>query len=497
MNTERENGHSIVETQTVQALTRSGLSHDDALVVGVSGGPDSTALLCCLSRIRNIFPLRLHVAHLNHDFRGKEADDDEAFVLDLAKQLGLTCTSEYQDTDLYQQQKRISSFEQGARELRYTFLLKVAHEQQSKFVAVAHTADDLAETVLEHILRGSGLNGLKGMSEVSDWPWPHLERQVKLLRPFLEINKSETSLYCTKLKQRFRQDTTNDMLTFTRNRVRKTLMPILENEYNPQIQNALIRLSKSSSIDLDYIEQETTKLWNDMAIRDTSPEQEISVAFNMRKMSALHPSMQRRLIRKAYIHVSGETKRMTETHISTIANLIGATHHRKTIHLPFGLMAQANSEKLRILHRSKLSFDNLAIGTSEKHFTLPIQPDEPLQIHLNQTQFRFELVPDNDQYKYVHSSGLTQYISINSIGSRATVRFWKPGDKFRPLGMLGYKTLQDFFTDSKVSQVQRHKIPLLEIDGEIVWVIGHRISDNVKIQNNSSGTTLLKITCNP
>ena len=148
MTTDGENRHSLLENHTIRSLLRSGVTYNDTIVVGVSGGPDSTALLCCLARIASVFPLKLHVAHLNHDFRGQEADDDETFVLSLASQLGLNSTSEFQDTDMYQRKHGISSFEQGARELRYAFLLRVAHEQQSKLVAVAHTADDFAERFL-------------------------------------------------------------------------------------------------------------------------------------------------------------------------------------------------------------------------------------------------------------------------------------------------------------------------------------------------------------
>ena len=497
MTTDGENRHSLLENHTIQSLLRSGVTYNDTIVVGVSGGPDSTALLCCLARIASVFPLKLHVAHLNHDFRGQEADDDETFVLSLASQLGLNSTSEYQDTDMYQRQHGISSFEQGARELRYAFLLRVAHEQQSKFVAVAHTADDLAETVLEHILRGSGLNGLRGMSEVSDWPWPSTESEVKLFRPFLEINKSETSLYCAELNQSFRQDTTNDMLAFTRNRVRKTLMPLLANEYNPQIQNALIRLSRSSSLDFDYIEQETDKLWNHLAISNISPTKGFTVEFDIDKISSLHPSMQRHLIRRAYARVCCDTRRLTEKHITAVINLLSSKRGSKTVHLPFGLMAESNAVTLCISHRSESSSDHLPSASIETQFSLPTQMDRPIYVYLSKMSFCVELLSNNDQYKEVNPAGLTQYFSTDAMSSRATIRFWKMGDRFRPLGMQGHKKLQDFFTDSKISRVQRHHIPLIEVDDEIIWVVGHRISDTVKIQNDIPRTSVLAITCKP
>ena len=173
------------------------------------------------------------------------------------------------------------------------------------------------------------------------------------------------------------------MLDFTRNRVRKTLMPLLASEYNPQIQNALIRLSRSSAIDFDYIEQEMNTLWDEMSVCDTYPPQEHRVEFDIRQISPLHPSMQRHLVRKAYTHVCGDTRRITEKHISAVVKLIDHIHENKTIHLPFGLMAQSIDGKLCICHRSKSPSDILQLDGIERHVILPTQIDEPIHVDIN------------------------------------------------------------------------------------------------------------------
>ena len=166
-----------IERQIAAALRRTGYSGNSSLlVVAASGGPDSSALLYGLDHLKEAHGLRLHVAHLNHDFRGKEADEDAEFVASLAEDLGLPFTVEQQDPTEYRRQRRISSFEQLAREMRYMFLAQVAKNTGAKAVAVGHTVDDQAETVLQHVLRGAGLHGLRGMSEVSPGRGPREAR---------------------------------------------------------------------------------------------------------------------------------------------------------------------------------------------------------------------------------------------------------------------------------------------------------------------------------
>ena len=154
-----------LERKVAAALQRAGYSNSGVtLVVGVSGGPDSSALLYVLHRLKDAHGLSLHVAHLNHNFRGQEAEDDAVFAADVAIELGLPYTVVKEDPHEYQRVRGISSFEQGAREMRYAFMARVAKSTRAKAVSVGHTSDDLAETVMLHVLRGSGLYGLRGLS---------------------------------------------------------------------------------------------------------------------------------------------------------------------------------------------------------------------------------------------------------------------------------------------------------------------------------------------
>ncbi|MEE8466719.1 MAG: tRNA lysidine(34) synthetase TilS, partial [Dehalococcoidia bacterium] len=275
----------FLERQVSDALKRAGYSNTGTtLVTGVSGGPDSTALLHALVALKDIHGLGLHVGHLNHNFRGQEAEDDAIFVEDLAHGLGIPVTVVKEDPHEYQRKRGISSFEQGAREMRYSFLARIAKAARAAAVTVGHTSDDLAETVLLHVLRGSGMHGLRGMTEVSDWPWPAESEGLVLFRPLLGVTKDQTASYLRGLGRSFREDSGNYMWRFTRNKVRHDLMPKLAEDYNPQVRKALVRLAHAAAGELDFADGELDRAWSGVAV-----ESEGQVRFSRIALGELHP----------------------------------------------------------------------------------------------------------------------------------------------------------------------------------------------------------------
>ena len=303
-----------LEKQVATGLVRAGLSgRDSVLVVAVSGGTDSVSLLQCLFRLRGEHQLSLHIAHLNHNFR-QEADDDAHFVAASARRMGLPATVAKRNPYEHQRKHHISSFEQAARELRYAFLAEVAGEVGAEAVALAHTRDDLAETVLLHLLRGSGLHGLRGMTEISPWPWPTGGHYLRMFRPLLELSKAETRQYCQELDLEYREDPSNYLLRFTRNRLRHELLPLLSRRYNPGIQNALARLARTVALEVDYLEEEVTRVWPLVATH-----QDQWVSFSRAGLRGLHPLMQRLVLRRGYSTLAGDTARLEETHLNDMA----------------------------------------------------------------------------------------------------------------------------------------------------------------------------------
>ncbi len=471
-----------------QALQHAGFSgQGTALVVAVSGGPDSTALLRSLHRLAGDHRLDLHVAHIIHDLRGLESEEDAQFVADLAAQLDLPITVERRDPSAYQRQRRISSLEQATRELRYSFLSAVARRQSAQAVAVGHTSDDQAETVLLHLLRGSGLHGLRGMTEISPWPWPSENPDLRLFRPLLQIARAETADYCRALGQPFRTDSENDQPYFARNRVRNQLIPLLEREFNPRVKDALVRLSHTAALDLDYLERECDRLWPPLTA-DSIPSGAVSgadaIQLDLAVLATAHPALQRLALRRAYATLAGDARRLQEDHLTAMTSAINATPGF-AMSLPRGIW----------LHRV---YSTLTLSrNSEPPCPLPRIPGQHLlnlpaagycaRAIIGGWDVSAQLAPTPADFPADSGPGTTvAYLNPDALPGPLTVRTRQPGDKFQPLGMTRAKKLQDFFVDEKIPRYWRERVPLLVSDRGIAWVVGHRIAEWAKLELNPS-----------
>ena len=462
-----------LERRVADSLQRAGLSQSSAmLLVACSGGPDSTALLRCLHRLRAAHGLTLHVAHLNHDFRGAEADHDAAFVRTLADDFGLPCSIDKQDPIAYQRARGISSFEQAAREMRYQFLGKVAEGLGAPVVALGHTADDQAETVLMHILRGSGLQGLRGMEELADWPWPQPPDGPSLFRPLLGIGKADTAAYCRALGQTYREDSGNYMWRFTRNKVRLDLMPRLSRDYNPRVREALLRMSRAAADEADFMKQELDRHWPNVA-----EEGECAVSIGVDALGRLHPALRHLALRRAYSSVAGDSRAFGEAHLEGLRTLIDRGAGGRSIDLPRGVCAVLEGSTLRF--SQKLMPQTGSQLHREHTVRLPRETGEHTETDLGKWRLSAKVVDKVAGLEFARSvaQGWSAVLSRDALGEIATIRTRRDGDRFQPSGMTGTKKLQDFFTDSKVPRSQRDGIPLLVCQRGIAWVVGHRVAE--------------------
>ena len=459
-------------------------------MIASSGGPDSTALLRSLHHLREDFRITLHVAHLNHDFRGAEADHDAAFVQRLADGLGLPCSIDKQDPIAYQRERGVSSFEQAAREMRYAFLAAVAASNGASAVALGHTADDHAETVLLHLLRGSGLHGLRGMAEVAEWPWPEPQHGPLLFRPLLTINKADTAAYCRSLGQTYRQDSGNYMWRFTRNKVRLDLMPRLARDYNPRVRDALARLSRAATEEVDYIESELARHWPELA-----RESEGAVSLSAPEMLALHPALRRHALRRAYTWIAGDTRRLSESHLEAMLSLLRRRHRGRTLDLPRGVRARLDGDTLTLASHSELP-GLLPELPGEHALRLPRNPGEKLDIPVGGwlVSMQVMVASSGGVGEAPASTKFSARLNREALGEVATLRARRPGDRFQPSGMTGTRKLQDFYTDAKIPRDQRDRIPLLVCDNGIAWVAGHRVADWAL---SEAGREALSITITP
>ncbi len=500
---------SEVDRKLAAALGRAGfVGNDTTLVAGVSGGADSSALLYSLHRLQARCGIQIHVAHLNHDFRGEEADEDARFVEGLARELGLPFSVEKRDPIAYQQERRISSFEQGAREMRYDFLARVAREAGAAAVAVGHTSDDLAETVLLHILRGSGLPGLRGMTEIAPWPWPTGLATPVLFRPLLDVTKAQTVEYCNELGRVYRQDSGNSLFRFTRNRVRQELMPMLAEEYNPRVREALVRLARTSSLELDYLEAQLDEVWQKLVepaeTEDTGTEHTRPVAIDRQGLLALHPALRHMALRRAYSEVKGDARRLRENHLHAMSDLASGDPAGGSLHLPGGLQFQVGPGRVVLWGNESGTGASEDEGASYPDLAGPHTVEIPQNSQATRVyqagEWRVTLtLTDRGTLSSVET--YFEHCAILALESSETVitlRNRQTGDRFQPLGMTGTKKLKDFFGDVKMPRLQRDKAPLVVTERGIAWVVGYRIAEWAKVPDDCPPQTpLLALTFEP
>ncbi|MFC1674694.1 tRNA lysidine(34) synthetase TilS [Candidatus Omnitrophota bacterium] len=297
----------------------------EKVVVGVSGGPDSTSLLYVLHGLKSSFGLKLHVAHLNHMLR-KNSGDDEKFVACLAAKLKLPVTCAR--VNLKSIPKK-GSLEEIARNARLAFLFKVARDIKTDKIALGHNLDDRAETVLMRILRGCGLYGLSGIIPVRDI------RGYKIVRPLLEVTRKEVEGYLKKRKIKPRLDESNLDDTFFRNRIRNRLLPLLEKDYNRNIRRVLATTAETAGYDYEYLTRCAGRSLNGSGKK-----------LSLKMISGAHPAMRRLLLRMIIARVKGDLRRIEFRHIQELEELIFNRPTGSVVDLPKGISAVKKKKHL-------------------------------------------------------------------------------------------------------------------------------------------------------
>jgi tRNA(Ile)-lysidine synthase len=312
---------------------------EETVVVGVSGGADSVCLLQVLASLRKSLDVTLHVAHLDHLLRGAESGGDARYVSRLSKRLGVPATIESRDVKGYQAAHRLS-LEDAARQVRYRFFAEVVESVGAGRVAVGHTADDQAETILMHLVRGAGPTGLLGMRPLSVWTSPGLAG-LTVIRPLLGVSREETRAYCRQRRLVPREDSTNLSLSPFRNRIRQELMPLLQ-AYNPRIGEALIRTSGTLATELSFLEECVSEIWPKVA-----GEENGAVVLDRASVVSLHPAVQRNLLRRMTREVLGDLEDIEWKHIEQMREGLTLRKGKRVI-LPRRLVLSVEGRKIRV-----------------------------------------------------------------------------------------------------------------------------------------------------
>jgi tRNA(Ile)-lysidine synthase len=446
----------------------------DTVVVGVSGGPDSLCLLHLLKELG----VRLHAGHLEHGIRGEESEADAAYVERLARTWDVPVTVEHGDVPAYAAEHKLA-IEEAARRVRYLFLGRVAREVGAPCVAVGHNADDQVETILMHLMRGSGLGGLRGMLPVQTlgaegwWSGPTL----RLVRPLLEVSREEIEAYCHEHGLEPRFDRSNLDLTYHRNRIRHELIPYLES-FNPRLRDVLRRSARAIADDYDYLRAQGLEAFQRLAT-----ESEDSIAFPLQPWLELHPSLQRQLLREAIRRLRKSLRDITWTHVEQARRGAEGKATGAKVTLPQGLF----------LYKG---YDRIVIGEELSIPDLPLLAEESLPVAVPGTT----QIPDSDWRLYAavttvdhmpeealrNTDPWQAYLDLGQTGDQLRLRARRTGDHFQPLGMGGQsKGLNAFLIDAKVPHHIRDRLPLVVSSTYIVWVGGHRIDERAKITDQT------------
>jgi tRNA(Ile)-lysidine synthase len=292
----------------------------DLVVVAVSGGPDSVALLHLLNDLRGRLGFSIHVAHLDHMLR-KESHKDAEFVRQLSRRLNLPITIRQINVSVL---VKNDSLEQTARRLRLEFLCSVARTVKTRCIALGHTKDDQAETILMRLIRGTGLYGLRGILPIRE-----IDGFI-FIRPLIELTRADIERYLKKHKIKSRFDRTNVDMNFFRNRVRHKLIPLLEKSFNPKIKEALYNLSRVIQKDYDYLYRLSNQQFKRLQVKKHGNK----IRIDLDKLKRQHPSIQRMLVRLAVEKLIGDTRRLTYKHWEELEDLIYHRQNKSIVDLP-------------------------------------------------------------------------------------------------------------------------------------------------------------------
>lgn len=443
----------------------------ERVVMGVSGGPDSTVLAVVLARLRDGLGIQAALAHFDHMLRSRqEAEEDARYLRWLAGGLGLAVSCGQGDVRMHARAKGLS-LEEAGRELRYAFLKAEAERLDAGLVALGHTASDQAETVLMHIIRGSGLDGLVGMRPRSPWPWG---QGPDLVRPLLGLWRPDTERYCRELGLGPRRDPSNELLEATRNRLRHVLLPLLR-ELNPGVEEALVRLAWAAAGDVAHLDRQADELWRALA-----HEEAHSVRFSRRSLVDVAPALATRLLRRAVQRLGGRPD-LEAAHLQ--AMLEGLKRGRARLSLPQGLVFQAEGREVGVF----------SAGAEAKKRAEPI-PETPLAVpgrtELPGWTVEADLVA---RPRHIRTTDAWEaFLDAEAVAGGLRVRSRRPGDRLRPLGLGGEKKVQDLLVDAKVAVEERDGVPIVCAPWGVVWVVGHRIDERAAVGTATSQVVHLR-----
>jgi tRNA(Ile)-lysidine synthase len=462
---------SIFEKRVRRTIAKHRmLKRGDHVLVAVSGGADSMALLFCLQRIAPGLQLVLAAAHLNHGIRGAEGDADETFVRDYCQRFKISFISEAADIKS-QAAATKQNLEDVARRMRYDFLRRAAAKVGAGKIAVGHNLNDQAETVLLRLMRGSGIEGLAAIHPIVD---------KTIIRPLLECSRPVILKYLTDAKIPFREDSSNLDLGFSRNRVRAELIPYLEKSFNPHLLQVLAREAELSRELLQYLDAQSRHTFE--AIRAPTVN---GVSLYAKGLSELHPALQKLALRQALKECRGSLRGIALSHILGILGLCRSGKSGRRVELPDGFVALRQFDRLLLL-------ENDLPEAPQFRYVLSVPgrcivPQSRLEIAAELGQ-----IPKTDDMP-VPSIAMA-YLDASQIPNKLVVRSRVPGDRY---GGATRKKVKKLLIDSRISILERSVLPMIATPECVLWIPGFKPAKPFRVEAGDFQGCVVILTARP
>lgn len=481
---------TIVRYDLLKIPPAAGLKKGDKVLVAVSGGPDSVALLYALLEIKDQFDLNLSVAHLNHRLRGKESDEDQKFVKNLARKLNLKFFSKSIDVKK-EANKRKLSLEECARLVRYRYLENLADRIKADKIAVGHQADDQAETFLMRLLRGAGGLGLSGIPP----------KRGKIIRPLIEIKREEIEKFLEEKSQSYRTDSSNLLPNYCRNKIRLLLLPQLKKKFNPKIVDVLNRTSNIISSQQQYIEKKCGEILNVVC----KIKKKDKIVLDLKRFLGYNVCLKREMLRLCVKELEEDrfaslTTGSTDLSFDSVERTLdliqskGSAYGGKQksgrftgsigkVRLTKNTWAEVSGENLAIYQEKKKQHNHLISLPGEKNL-------KSLGWRIESEILSRSSLPERISLK----DEKVAFLDWEKLKEPFRLRNRRPKDKFKPLGMQGTKSVADFLIDTKIPRYERDEVMLLTTKGKIAWIVGRRISDEFKVTDKTKKVLKIEAT---
>lgn len=445
-------------------------------MVALSGGSDSVALLYLMLELQREGDISVAgVAHLNHQLRGAESDQDEAFCRKIAASLLLPIVVESCNMAAAARQAR-RSVEQTARGLRYEFLHRAATSLEADRIAVGHTRNDQAETFLLRVLRGAGPLGLAGIRP----------RAGIVVRPLLDVEREELREYLMERRVEFREDASNLDVSIPRNRVRYELLPLLRDRFSPSIIQTLSRDADIAREDAEYLDELVARAETGL-IRWTAD----GIVIDLSALRACPAALARRILRRAMLPAAPDHFVGFDA-VESVLNLADDLCEARQVDVP-GQRAERCGETIVLRSRHGRGLAAHESKTASFSYSL----DVPGEVVLPEVacQISAELAESGVGDAALGGTSDRVVVACGTLAGPLTVRSRHPGDVFRPLGLRGRKKLQDFFVDRKVRRAERDRVPLVvDSRNRIVWVAGYAVGEEFRVIDPGKPVVILRMT---